>query len=374
MNPVRKIPQPNVNTQIKFDDVDNQVVYLDDTITTLSASFDERINIISSSGGGGTTPTGSLLVTASAGAFDSDINFIKGDGSSFTITTANDKISTGSVTLNTLTFTKGDGSTFNLTVDTGSIPTTDTGSFLKTGSVSLNTLTFTKGDGTTFNLTVNTGSGTTIDTGSFLKTGSANAFNSDITFTKGDGSTFTITTANDKLNSAGGNTYSGDQTLTSGKFTINDSVATPVLQGKANAKTDINYNQTAPIFTFTSGAYSALIIDGYVIGSNYPDYYSIQKVTAIPTTGDISATQPYNFTVVLDINSPSASADYNFIGDKQTSILYPATFGTGSLQFSSDYESGNARILITNLCKTKLPGDQDINITYRTIVKAFPSI
>lgn len=283
----------------------------------------------SGGGGGGTTPTGSLMVT-------------------------------GSVVSNTLTFTKGDGSTFSLTVATGSEPRIDTGSFVLTSSFN------------SFTASINS------KTGSFIRTGSANSFNSNITFTKDDGSTFTITTANDKLNSGGGNTYSGDQTLTSGKFTINDSVATPVMQGKANAKTDINYNQTAPIFTFPSGTYSALIIDGYVIGSNFPDYYSIQKVTALPTSGDIAVTQPYSFTVFLDINSPSASTDYNFVDGRPVSIKYSSSFGTASLQFSSDYDSGNARVLITNQCKTKptisIPEGEDMNISYRTIVKAFPSV
>lgn len=234
---IRTIPPSKLSTLIKFNDVDANLIYLDDNVTTLSASFDDRIIIISSS-------------------------FLK----------------TGSVSLNTLTFTKGDGSTFSLTVDTGSgtagtintgsfvltssfnpftesinlftqsyyvdsasfdtrinnIPIVDTGSFvktgsfnaftesinnktgsfLKTGSVSLNTLTFTKDDGTSFNLTVNTGSIPTTDTGSFLKTGSANPSNSDITFTKGDGTTFTITTANDKANLNGGNTFNGNQVIT----------------------------------------------------------------------------------------------------------------------------------------------------------------
>jgi hypothetical protein len=91
MNPVRKIPQSNVNAQIKFDDIDNQVLYLDDTITTLSASFDSRISNITSSGGSGSADTGSLLTTASAVPFTSNITFTKGDGTTFTITTAADK-------------------------------------------------------------------------------------------------------------------------------------------------------------------------------------------------------------------------------------------------------------------------------------------
>ena len=46
-----------------------------------------------------------------------------------------------------------------LLVGSGSGGTVETGSLLTTGSVSLNTLTFTKGDGSTFALTVDTGSG-----------------------------------------------------------------------------------------------------------------------------------------------------------------------------------------------------------------------
>ena len=75
-------------------------------------------------GGGGSTDTGSLMVT-------------------------------GSVTGNVLTFTKGDSSTFNLTVDTGSAASIDTGSFYISSSVSDATITFTQGDGSTFPLTIN---------------------------------------------------------------------------------------------------------------------------------------------------------------------------------------------------------------------------
>lgn len=74
--------------------------------------------------GGGSTPTGSLLTTASAAG-------------------------------NVITFTKGDSSTFTVTVDTGSGGgggSTPTGSLLTTSSFSGNILTFTKGDGTTFDV------------------------------------------------------------------------------------------------------------------------------------------------------------------------------------------------------------------------------
>ena len=189
-------------------------------------------------GGGGSTDTGSLMVT-------------------------------GSVLNNVLTFTKGDGSTFDLTVDTGSAASVNTGSFYYSSSVNLNTITFYQGDGTTENVTVDTGSlpniynsdgeltdnrvvnlggnnltfiadqaesfiinsdpgsdvtitdlapatqsqvigynsstgqltamdtssfGGTVDTGSLLVTGSVS--NATLTFTKGDGSTFPLTVNN----------------------------------------------------------------------------------------------------------------------------------------------------------------------------------
>ena len=115
--------------------------------------------------GGGSTDTGSLMVT-------------------------------GSVTNNVLTFTKGDGSTFNLTVDTGSAATINTGSFYYSSSVVLNTITFFQGDGTTETVTVDTGSGGggTIDTGSFYISSSVN--NATITFNQGDGTTEQVTVNN----------------------------------------------------------------------------------------------------------------------------------------------------------------------------------
>jgi hypothetical protein len=75
-------------------------------------------------GGGGSTDTGSLMVT-------------------------------GSVTGNVLTFTKGDSSTFNLTVDTGSASSIDTGSFYLSSSVNDATITFTQGDGSTEQVVIN---------------------------------------------------------------------------------------------------------------------------------------------------------------------------------------------------------------------------
>jgi hypothetical protein len=79
--------------------------------TTTSASYaDNSLTAsyaLNSPGGGGTTDTGSLLLTAS-------------------------------VTDNVITFTKGDASTFNITVNTGSASSINTGSFATTGSNQFN--------------------------------------------------------------------------------------------------------------------------------------------------------------------------------------------------------------------------------------------
>jgi hypothetical protein len=76
---------------------------------------------LNSPGGGGTTDTGSLLLTAS-------------------------------VTDNVITFTKGDASTFNITVNTGSASSINTGSFATTGSNQ-----FSGSQGITGSLSVNSG-------------------------------------------------------------------------------------------------------------------------------------------------------------------------------------------------------------------------
>lgn len=69
----------------------------------VTASYALTASYVLNGGGGGTTDTGSLLVTAS-------------------------------VSSNTITFTKGDTTTFNITVDTGSAIPIDTNSFATTGS------------------------------------------------------------------------------------------------------------------------------------------------------------------------------------------------------------------------------------------------
>lgn len=94
-------------------------------------------------GGGGTTNTGSLLVTASAA-------------------------------LNVITFTKGDSTTFDVTVDTGSGAGVNTGSLLANASATNATITFTRGDSTTFGVTVN--NVTTAATASTLSGLPSNAF------------------------------------------------------------------------------------------------------------------------------------------------------------------------------------------------------
>jgi hypothetical protein len=87
---------------------------------------------LNSPGGGGTTDTGSLLLTAS-------------------------------VTDNVITFTKGDASTFNITIDTGSASSIDTGSFATTGSNQ-----FSGSQGITGSVDLNGGTFTTLGGSSLM--------------------------------------------------------------------------------------------------------------------------------------------------------------------------------------------------------------
>ena len=208
-------------------------------------------------------------------------------------------------------------------------------------------------------------SGSSAPTGSLLVTASIDPIGtSNIKFTKGDGTTFTITTGGDKANLSGGNTFTGDQAFT-GNITVL-SISTPIVKGKSLDKTNITKNTTQPIFTFTSGSYSALIIDGYVVSDN-PEYYAVQTVFAIPNSGDVAAVIPYIFSVDSLKTSFSASAEFNESGIETA----PETFNTASLLLSSDYDgSNNVRILLENLAKDKQ--NNELDIVYRTIVRAFP--
>jgi hypothetical protein len=205
------------------------------TASYISPTFISASAAASGFGGGGSTNTGSLMVTGSVTG--SVLTFIKGDGSTFNLTVdtgsggggstnTGSLMVTGSVSSATLTFTKGDNSTFPLTINnvsnatsasyalnatsasfsstatSASFSTTasfalnagttvSTASLLTTGSATNNVLTFTKGDGSTFNLTVDTGSAVTTPTSSLMVTGSVSS--NTLTFTKGDGSTFNLT-------------------------------------------------------------------------------------------------------------------------------------------------------------------------------------
>ena len=101
------------------------------------------------SGGGATTPTGSLLTTAS---FTSpNITFTKGDSTTFAVNIASLTSSLVQASQTSSFVTNDQTSSF--------VTNSQTGSYLTTASVSLNTITFTKANGTTFPITVNTGSG-----------------------------------------------------------------------------------------------------------------------------------------------------------------------------------------------------------------------
>lgn len=183
---------------------------------SLNISFDGT-NISSSgniyaanlTGSGGSTNTGSLMVTGSVAA--NVLTFTKGDGSQFSLTVAS---STGTIS-----------SSAQITA-LGFVSSSVTASSLITASFDNGTrnLTFTKGDSTTFAVNIPDVSGSAgnfVTTSSFnaytqsndqrvssLETATASLFTSaslaiitasvnddDITFTKGDGSTFTIQVA-----------------------------------------------------------------------------------------------------------------------------------------------------------------------------------
>ena len=108
---------------------------LDSTNATAATSASYALTAsyaLNSPGGGGTTDTGSLLLTAS-------------------------------VDSNVITFTKGDASTFNITVDTGSASSIDTGSFATTGSNQ-----FSGSQGITGSIDLDGGTFTTLGGGSLM--------------------------------------------------------------------------------------------------------------------------------------------------------------------------------------------------------------
>lgn len=106
------------------------------------------------SGGGGSTDTGSLLVTASIDPTSNDtIIFTKGNGSTFNVVVNNVQSSsyaltsslplqgvvTASALNSTITFTRGNGSTFNVTVaQSGSVATASYATYAETASYSSN--------------------------------------------------------------------------------------------------------------------------------------------------------------------------------------------------------------------------------------------
>jgi hypothetical protein len=169
--------------------------------TATSASYALTASFALNAGGGGSTNTGSLLVTASA--VSNIITFTKGDGSTFPVTVATGStvsssfastaslallnVLTASNTNATITYTKGDGTTFtnviNNVVNANSASVATSASYAVSASQAQNAVT------ASFALNV-----TPINTGSFVTTASIS--NATTTFTKGDGSTFALTANN----------------------------------------------------------------------------------------------------------------------------------------------------------------------------------
>jgi len=257
-------------------------------------------SITGTTGGGGTTDTGSLMVT-------------------------------GSVVSNTLTFTKGDGSTFSLTVATGSGTggTINTGSFVLTSSFnpftasinlftsSINSFTQSINDKTgsftttssfnSFTASINLFTGSIYNftqsindkTGSFVTTSSFNSYTASInTFTQSinnkTGSFVTTSSFNSytssvqpylnqiagKADLVGGNTFNGNQSIY-GDVYISGSVQVSLLTGIKGLKKSIAGGATDTLVSYDPTKYYSVILDVHAQNDINLSQYSITKVIVL---------------------------------------------------------------------------------------------
>ena len=161
------------------------------TASYISPTFISASAAASGFGGGGSTNTGSLMVTGSVSS--ATLTFTKGDNSTFPLTINNVNNAT-SASFSSTAASASFATTASFALNAGT--TVSTASFLVTASANSNTITFTKGDASTFAVTVNTGSGGgggSTDTGSFFVSASSYGPSGSIIFTQGGGGTQTVT-------------------------------------------------------------------------------------------------------------------------------------------------------------------------------------
>ena len=307
-----------------------------------------------STGGGGSTDTGSLLLTASIS--NSTITFTKGDSTTFNITvdTGSDtNIANTNLTLddtrilnfngNDLNFTITGGESFTIasaldsdvsitnlatsskpniifhdsesgqlfTYPTTSLPflsDSDTGSFYYSSSVNLNTITFYQGDGTFETVIVNTGSGggtgstdyvsnVVYNTGSIAFTGVGSAFNSSINISDLTGSLVTTSSFNAATGSflTTGSVSSNTITLTKGdgstfNLTINTGSGGG---GSTDYVSDVTYETGSIDFSGVGNAFTGSIDVSELTGSSLVTS-SVSNNTITFTKGDGTT---FNITV-----------------------------------------------------------------------------
>jgi len=225
------------------------------------------------------------MVTGSVNS--NTLTFTKGDGSTFNLTVdtgsavstpTGSLLTTASAAGNIITFTKGDGSTFPITVATGS---TVSSSYATTASLALNnvltasstndTITYTKGDGTTFTNVINNVANAstasiatsasyaltasyaenvpTVNTSSFVIT--ASTVDAVTTYTKGDGSTFDTTINN--VSASISASYATSASIA--ETTVSASYATTA--SYSNTSTSASYADTALSSSYAINSTSA---------------------------------------------------------------------------------------------------------------------
>jgi hypothetical protein len=362
-----------------------------------------NVTLPTGSGGGGTTDTGSLLLTASFDNGTRNLTFTKGDASTFNVnipdasgsagdfvTTSSfnaytastdssisqlnassasqqisiDALNTNSASVNTSitnvnsataslftsvnninTFTQSAQISINaLNAATSSYVTSAiTASSLVTASFSGNTLTFTKGDASTFGVVIPDVSGSTIDTGSFATTGS-NAFIGNQTIAGG----LVVSSSTEPFS------FSGSS------FIVDTTAGGPIVGGEISFRpgTSINFqgntNFTGPIRTTVVNV-DNLANNGYygfnaeVDGRIYQDFSGSvnSRINAIVTGTGFATTGSNTFTGNQNIEgSLTASLQEGYVwaggaGNISTLVATSSFGGGGSIDTGSFATTGS---------------------------------
>ena len=281
----------------------------------------------SSISGGGSTDTGSLLVTASAA-------------------------------LNVITFDKGDGSTFDITVDTGSAGSSNTSSLLITASVSDVTMSFTKGDNSTFDVIIeNSVSASVVATASRAVTASKVDPISALT----DLQEF----ADDEAATIGGITLGG--LYRNGNFVLikvtNPSVDTYYLSGTFSNSNFIDMGSSLTGFLTEGNAWSF----GYVTHGTLPN--DGQEVTMFSTdTGAVALEQDSATTWYSYLYSNTSAGSFSGVSSEPTQTTKAYWLWSYNGTTMSIYYNG--ALIGTNSTDTALPATTSGNVAFGKAIQS----